>query len=32
MIGQLFDVESNAISYHLREIYDSGELEKEPTI
>ncbi len=31
MMGQLFDVESNTITYHLREIYDSGELEKEPT-
>lgn len=31
MMGQLFDVESNTITYHLKEIYDSGELEKEST-
>jgi len=31
MMGQLFDVESNTITYHLKEIYESGELEKEST-
>ena len=30
-MGQLFDVESNTINYHLKEIYDIGELEKEST-
>ena len=31
MMGQLFDVETNTITYHLKEIYESGELEKEST-
>ncbi|MCQ1528537.1 virulence RhuM family protein [Lutispora saccharofermentans] len=31
MIGELFDVESNTITYHLKEIYSSGELEQEAT-
>ena len=30
-MGQLFDVETNTITYHLKEIYESGELEKEST-
>lgn len=28
MMGGLFDVESNTINYHIREIYKSGELEE----
>ncbi|WP_343208580.1 virulence RhuM family protein [Anaerolentibacter hominis] len=31
MMGVLFDVEANTITYHLKEIYDSGELEREAT-
>ena len=31
MMGQLFDVESNTITYHLKEIFNSGELEREAT-
>lgn len=31
MMGLLFDVESNTITYHLREIYKIGELEQEST-
>lgn len=31
MMAQLFDVESNTITYHLKEIYASGELEQEAT-
>ena len=30
-MGELFDVESNTITYHLQEIYKSGELEREAT-
>ncbi len=30
-MGQLFDVESNTITYHLIEIFNSGELEREAT-
>jgi hypothetical protein len=30
-LSELFDVESNTINYHLKEIYQSGELELEPT-
>lgn len=30
-MAQLFDVESNTITYHLKEIYSSGELEREST-
>jgi len=30
-IAQLFGVESNTITYHLKEIYQSGELETDPT-
>jgi hypothetical protein len=30
-IAQLFGVESNTITYHLKEIYQSGELEAYPT-
>ncbi|MFN5264562.1 MAG: virulence RhuM family protein, partial [Pseudanabaena sp.] len=30
-IAQLFGVESNTITYHLKEIYQSGELEPDPT-
>ncbi len=30
-IGELFDVESNTITYHLKEIYESGELDKNST-
>ena len=30
-MGQLFDVETNTITYHLKEIYESSELEKEST-
>lgn len=30
-MAQLFGVESNTITYHLKEIYDSGELEEEST-
>lgn len=29
MMGQLFDVESNTITYHLKEIFDSEELNKQ---
>ena len=28
MMGLLFDVESNTITYHLGEVYKSGELEQ----
>lgn len=31
MMAYLFDVESNTITYHLKEIYSSGELEREST-
>lgn len=31
MMGQLFDVESNTVTYHLKEIFNSGELEREAT-
>lgn len=31
MMGVLFDVETNTITYHLKEIYDSGELERKAT-
>ena len=31
MMGQLFDVESNTITYHLKEVFDSGELDREAT-
>lgn len=31
MMGQLFDVETNTITYHLKEIFNSGELEREAT-
>ena len=30
-ISELFDVESNTITYHLKEIYESGELDKDST-
>ncbi len=30
-IGRLFGVESNTITFHLKEIYSSGELSKEAT-
>ena len=30
-MGQLFGVESHTITYHLKEIYNSGELEKSAT-
>jgi len=30
-LGQLFGVESNTITYHLKEIYKSGELEEKAT-
>jgi len=30
-MGQLFGVESNTVTYHLKEIYKSGELEEETT-
>jgi hypothetical protein len=30
-IAQLFGVESNTVTYHLKEIYQSGELEPDPT-
>src|ERR1035437_1687983 len=30
-IGELFDVESNTITYHLNEIYASGELDRNST-
>ena len=28
MIGELFQVESQTINYHIKEIYKSGELEE----
>ena len=28
MMGELFDVESNTVNYHIREIYKSKELEE----
>lgn len=28
MIGELFQVESQSINYHIKEIYKSGELEE----
>lgn len=31
MMSNLFDVESNTITYHLQEIFKSGELDKEST-
>lgn len=31
MMAQLFDVESNTITYHLKEIFDNEELEREAT-
>lgn len=31
MMAQLFDVESNTITYHLGEVYKSGELEENAT-
>lgn len=31
MMSALFDVESNTITYHLKEIYKTGELDKEST-
>ena len=31
MMAQLFDVESNTITYHLKEVFDSGELERQTT-
>ena len=31
MMGELFDVESNTITYHLQEIFKSGELDREST-
>ena len=31
MMGILFDVEANTITYHLKEIFDSGELKREAT-
>lgn len=31
MMGMLFDVEAHTITYHLKEIYDSGELERDST-
>jgi len=31
MMAALFNVESNTITYHLKEVYDSGELDKRPT-
>lgn len=31
MMGELFDVESHTINYHIKEIYRSGELEEIPT-
>lgn len=30
-MGELFDVESHTVTYHLREIYDSGELDEMST-
>ena len=30
-IAQLFGVESNTVTYHLKEIYQSGELEPDAT-
>jgi len=30
-MGQLFDVEEHTITYHIKEIYKSGELEENPT-
>ncbi len=32
LMALLFDVEVNTINYHLKEIYKSGEIQKEPTI
>ena len=32
MIAELFDVQKPAISKHLQNIYDSGELEKNATV
>ncbi len=32
IMANLFDVEINTINYHLKEIYKSGEIQKEPTI
>ena len=29
MMAQLFDVEPNTITYHLKEVFSSGELEYE---
>lgn len=31
MMGELFDVESNTITYHLQEVFKSGELDREST-
>ena len=31
MMGQLFDVESNTVTYHLKEIFNSGELDRQAT-
>lgn len=31
MIGKLFDVESNTITYHIKEIVNSGELDEDAT-
>ena len=31
-MAELFDVEVNTINYHLKEIYQSGELQKGATI
>ncbi len=31
MLAQLFDVESNTITYHLKEVYQSGELSEDRT-
>lgn len=31
MMATLFDVESNTITYHLQEVFKSGELDKEST-
>ena len=30
-MGELFGVESHAITYHLKEIFQSGELQQEST-
>jgi hypothetical protein len=32
LMGELFDVETNTINYHLKEIFKSGEVEENRTI